>query len=238
MEMSNGVANAENCMEIPHKVKNRIAIWSSNPTSGYLTHKNRNQDLEDIFAYLCFAAALLTRQGNNLSVHWWMNKEFMVCIYISEVKWKLLSCVWLFATPWTIQSMEFSSQNTGVGSLLLLQGIFLTLESNWGLLLYRRILNHLSKAPKVLIYTKGYYPLVYINIYKGLLLRLEKEGYCFMCNSMIESWGCDAKWNKPIIEGQILPLYHFYEVYKIIKCTEYNGGFQRKGKWGVETQLV
>ena len=24
------------------------------------------------------------------------------------VKWKSLSCVWLFATPWTIQSMEFS----------------------------------------------------------------------------------------------------------------------------------
>ena len=23
-------------------------------------------------------------------------------------KWRLLSCVWLFATPWTIQSMEFS----------------------------------------------------------------------------------------------------------------------------------
>ena len=23
-------------------------------------------------------------------------------------KWKLLSCVWLFATPWTIQSVEFS----------------------------------------------------------------------------------------------------------------------------------
>ena len=29
----------------------------------------------------------------------------MVFIY---VKWKLLSHVWLFATPWTIQSMEFS----------------------------------------------------------------------------------------------------------------------------------
>ena len=25
-----------------------------------------------------------------------------------KVKWKLLSRVWLFATPWTIQSMEFS----------------------------------------------------------------------------------------------------------------------------------
>ena len=85
-------------------------------------------------------------------------------------KWKLLSCVWLFVTPWTIQSMEFSRpeywsrwpfpssgdlpnpgieprsppmqvdslpakppgepKNTGVGSLSLLQGIFLTQESN------------------------------------------------------------------------------------------------------------
>ena len=27
------------------------------------------------------------------------------CFY---VKWKSLSCVWLFAIPWTIQSMEFS----------------------------------------------------------------------------------------------------------------------------------
>ena len=27
---------------------------------------------------------------------------------ITEVKWKLLSPIWLFATPWTIQSMEFS----------------------------------------------------------------------------------------------------------------------------------
>ena len=26
----------------------------------------------------------------------------------SEVKWKSLSLVWLFVTPWTIQSMEFS----------------------------------------------------------------------------------------------------------------------------------
>ena len=26
----------------------------------------------------------------------------------NKVKWKSLSCVWLFATPWTILSMEFS----------------------------------------------------------------------------------------------------------------------------------
>ena len=35
-------------------------------------------------------------------------------------------------------------QNTGVGSLSLLQGIFLTQESNWGLLHCRRILYQLS----------------------------------------------------------------------------------------------
>ena len=98
--------------------------------------------------------------------------------------WKSLSCVWLFVTPWTIQSMEFSRpeyqnvqpipflgdlpnpgieprspslqsdslpaepprkpKNTGVGSLSLLQGIFLTQGSNWGLLHHRQILYKLS----------------------------------------------------------------------------------------------
>ena len=36
---------------------------------------------------------------------------------------KSLSHFQLFGTLWTIQSMEFSSQNTGGGSLSLLQGI-------------------------------------------------------------------------------------------------------------------
>ena len=35
-------------------------------------------------------------------------------------------------------------KNTGMGSLSLLQGIFLTWESNWGLLHYRQILYQLS----------------------------------------------------------------------------------------------
>ena len=48
-------------------------------------------------------------------------------------KWKSLSHVWLFETPETIQSMEFSGQNTGVGSLSHLQGIFPTQGSNPGL---------------------------------------------------------------------------------------------------------
>ena len=97
---------------------------------------------------------------------------------------KVAQHVQLFATPWTIQSMEFSRpeywsgwpfpfpgdlpnpeieprspalqvdflpnepqrkpKNTGVGSLSLLQGIFLTQESSWDLLHCRWILYQLS----------------------------------------------------------------------------------------------
>ena len=48
-------------------------------------------------------------------------------------KWKSLSHVWLFATSWSIQSMEFSRPEYGVGSLSLFQGIFPTQGSNPGL---------------------------------------------------------------------------------------------------------
>ena len=67
-------------------------------------------------------------------------------------KWKSLSCVQLFVTPWTIQSMEFLGQNTGVGSLSLLQGIFPTQGSNPGLLHCRQILYQLSHkgSPRIL----------------------------------------------------------------------------------------
>ena len=95
----------------------------------------------------------------------------MHCMWV----WNLVSRVWLFVSPWTIQSMEFSRpeywhlpipgieprssalqedsspaeppgkpKNTEVGSLFLLQGIFLTQEMNWGPLHCRQILFQLS----------------------------------------------------------------------------------------------
>ena len=68
-------------------------------------------------------------------------------------KWKChtFSCVWLFATLWTIawqglQSIEFSkSKNTGVGYHFLPQGIFLIQGSNLGILHCRHILYRLSQ---------------------------------------------------------------------------------------------
>ena len=67
-------------------------------------------------------------------------------------KWKSLSHVWLFETPETIQSMEFSGQNTGVGSRSLLQGIFPTQGSNPGLPHCMWILYQLSHrgSPRIL----------------------------------------------------------------------------------------
>ena len=67
-------------------------------------------------------------------------------------KWKLLSHGQLFSTPWSIHSMEFSRQNTGVGSLSLFQGIFPTQGLNPGLLHCRQILYPLSHkgSPRIL----------------------------------------------------------------------------------------
>ena len=59
-------------------------------------------------------------------------------------KWKSLSHVWFFATPWTIQLMEFSRPEYWVGSLSVLQWIFPTQELNPRLLHCRQILYQLS----------------------------------------------------------------------------------------------
>ena len=66
--------------------------------------------------------------------------------------WKLLSRVRLFVIPWTIQSWNSPGQNTGVGSLSLLQGIFPTQGWNPGLPHCRWILYQLSHkgSPRIL----------------------------------------------------------------------------------------
>ena len=65
---------------------------------------------------------------------------------------KLLIHVWLFATPWTIQSMDFSRQKYWSGWPFLLQGIFPTHGLNPGIPHCRRILYHLSHqgSPRIL----------------------------------------------------------------------------------------
>ena len=60
-------------------------------------------------------------------------------------KWKLISLVRLFVTPYGLYSpLNSPGQNTGVGSLSLLQGILPTQGSNWGLPYCRQILYQMS----------------------------------------------------------------------------------------------
>ena len=74
-------------------------------------------------------------------------------------KWKSLSRVELFVTPWTIQ-WNSPGQNTGVGSRSLLQGIVPTQGSNPGLPHCRQILYQLSHqgSPRILEWVA--YPLL------------------------------------------------------------------------------
>ena len=66
--------------------------------------------------------------------------DFLVLKLGSEVK--SLSRVRLFATPWTMayQAPPSMGKSAGVGCHFLLQGIFLTQESNPSLLHWRQIL--------------------------------------------------------------------------------------------------
>ena len=66
-------------------------------------------------------------------------------------KWKSLSRIWLFVTPMDCPWNSLG-QNTGVGSLSCLQGIFPTQGSNPGLLLCKWILYQLSHkgSPRIL----------------------------------------------------------------------------------------
>ena len=82
----------------------------------------------------------------------WRNTS---CSWIRKWKWKLLSHAWLFTTPWTWNS---PGQNTGVGSLSLLQGIFPTQGLNPGLPHCRLILYQLSHKGSPRILEWGAYP--------------------------------------------------------------------------------
>ena len=70
----------------------------------------------------------------------------LLCLPLIKWKRKSFSCVWLFVTP-----RNSPGQNTGVGSLSLLQGIFPTQGSKPGLPYCRQILYLLSRKGKPLV---------------------------------------------------------------------------------------
>ena len=103
--------------------------------------------LSQKYVFLPPRATSLTSQSENL-----MNLDGWRCQVQEGWKWKSLSRVQLSVTPWTIQSSNSLGQNTGVGSLSLLQGIFPTQGLNPGILHCRQILYQLSHkgSPRIL----------------------------------------------------------------------------------------
>ena len=84
----------------------------------------------------------------------WDLEASPIPFWMSDETWKskLLSPVWLFATPRNLQSTESPGQTTGVGSRSLLQGIVPTQGLNPGLPHCRWILWQLSHqgSPRIL----------------------------------------------------------------------------------------
>ena len=84
----------------------------------------------------------IVHMAGSLSFLFTWNCHNIIC-WLAIPSWKLLSRVWLFATPWA-SPWNSPGQKTGVDSLSLLQGIFPTQGLNSGLLHYRQILYQLN----------------------------------------------------------------------------------------------
>ena len=108
-----------------------------------------------------------------------------------EAKWKSLSRVWLFATPWTILYSPWNSpgQNTGVGSLSLLQRIFPTQGSNPGLPHCRWILYQLSHKG-----SPGILPWVAYPFFSGSSWPRNQTGVSSTAGGFFANWATREAW--------------------------------------------
>ena len=119
---------------------NTCDLASSQPPDVYLPQQVRH------YLLCCHFNPLLNsiRERRGLTECLAQHRQEEVCV------WKSFSRAWLFATPWTAVRQAplcpwgSPGKNTGVGSLSLLQKLFPTQESNWGLLHCRQILYQLS----------------------------------------------------------------------------------------------
>ena len=70
----------ENSMDISQKTKNRVSIWSNNPTSGHISGKNSNSkpymhpDVHSIITY----------NSHGMEDTRWMDLEDVVCVHPME----------------------------------------------------------------------------------------------------------------------------------------------------------
>ena len=102
----------------------------------------------------CLAVSCLSYLHSDLYNKSWLFKHLVRALSVvcslhrvqwrqKKRKWESVSCVWFFCNP-MVCPWNSLGKNTGVGCHSLLQGIFLTQGSYWGLLHCRQSLYHLS----------------------------------------------------------------------------------------------
>ena len=113
------------------------------------THKKSGIGFGCVHMYYFFLEKIKISESNNIKIkiyyNWGTNICFFFCTFLYvwniwlNLKWKSLSPVFSLWPHGLYNSSNSPGQNTGVGSLSLLQGIFPTQGSNPGLLHFRRI---------------------------------------------------------------------------------------------------
>ena len=128
--------------EILAKSKNRVTMWSSNPTLEHISGKDKNSNSKRHIHPSVHSGTIHKSQDTETTWmpvdRWdrWMDKENMVCLYIIciHIYVNTMGSCYLFAKlcltlchglqptrllcPW-----DFPGRNTGVGCYFLLQGI-------------------------------------------------------------------------------------------------------------------
>ena len=138
------------------------------------------------------------------------------------MKVKSLSCVWLFATLWTVVQQPFCpwgfpGKNTGVGCHFLLQGIFPTQGSNPGLLHWRQMLYPLSHQRSYLIYKmESFYNLHIRGLWHhSMCIWFSKLINIMSQKAHVWCWK-EAQGASPFVFGHLpaslAPADHFYEI--------------------------
>lgn len=78
VEMENGAATMGNSMAVTKKIKNRISIWDSNSTSGYILKRIESRDAQrylNIHAHSNIICNSQEAGAIQVSIHRRMNKQ-------------------------------------------------------------------------------------------------------------------------------------------------------------------
>ena len=123
-----------------------------------------------------------------------------------------------------------------MGSLSLLQGIFLTQESNWGLLHCRRILYQLSyqRSPSVTL-SKVLFPGQTSQSPGGSLIKPNPFDYGWMSN--LSSWGSYVCMYIPIVYTYIVQIQAYRPFRSWVMFFELKDMVQKKGGKEVEAEM-